>query len=98
MYHLCTDENLNSVEAYEKLGFPIDELGRNRACQTLKYAKKLNRKGKLDPIRCYGYDGSVPPEQMDLKNMTVDQQAAYYRTRNAFLEIYVEYLKKKILR
>lgn len=85
------DEGLSSVEAYEALGFDTKKLGRDRAYAAANHAKELVReKGyTIDPSN---YDGSIAREAMG--NLSPEEELAYLKARNMYLESLVELQKK----
>ena len=80
---MCQQMNkgMTGVEAYESLGFPVKELGADRANSAAKRAREMEKDGSfVDPSR---FDGSI------------EEEAAYYKARTAYLEALLE-LEKKV--
>lgn len=94
MYQLMEKKGLTAVQAYEKLGFPVDKLGENRANACGKRAREMAADGSFaDPAK---YDGSIPRER--LGDLTPEEEAAYYKARTAYLEALIDLEKKLQLR
>ena len=84
---MCQQMNkgMTGVEAYESLGFPVKELGADRANSAAKRAREMEKDGSfVDPSR---FDGSI--------DLTPEEEAAYYKARTAYLEALLE-LEKKV--
>ena len=82
------NSDMTYVEAFEALGFSTKVLGTDRANACGKRAVKMAEEGKLNPTDPKTYDGSVPPEKMG--KMTPEEELAYLRARNIYLETLVE--------
>ncbi|MDY4680529.1 MAG: hypothetical protein SPC23_00620 [Lachnospiraceae bacterium] len=90
---MCQQMNkgMTGVEAYESLGFPVKELGADRANSAAKRAREMEKDGSfVDPSR---FDGSIPRDEMG--DLTPEEEAAYYKARTAYLEALLE-LEKKV--
>ncbi len=80
------------VEAYQALGFDVKKLGEDRAYTAAKRTKEMAKAGKLNSVDSSSYDGSIPIEKMG--ELSLEEQIAYLKARNAWLESMVEYKKK----
>lgn len=90
---MCQQMNkgMTGVEAYESLGFPVKELGADRANSAAKRAREMEKDGSfVDPSR---FDGSISRDKMG--DLTPQEEAAYYKARTAYLEALLE-LEKKV--
>jgi hypothetical protein len=85
-------EGMTYVQAYEALGFDTKILGTDRANACGKRAVQMAEEGKLNTIDPSCYDGSVSPDKMG--KMTPEEELAYLRARNIYLETLVEAKKK----
>lgn len=90
--HNAIQSGLTYVEAYKSLGFDVSVLGENRAYSAGKRVERLAEAGKLLKTDPACYDGAVPPEQMG--NMAPEEEIAYLRARNRYLEAVIEAQKK----
>lgn len=85
------NKGMTGVEAYEALGFPVKELGKDRANCAATRAREMEKDGSfVDPSK---FDGSIPREEMG--DLTPEEEAAYYKARTAYLEALLD-LKKKV--
>lgn len=89
--HKKLKSGMGSVEAYRSMGFDVDALGKDRAYAAAQRAKDMgiNEKYMIDPSN---YDGSTPREMMG--DLTPEEELAYLKARNLFLEEIVELQKK----
>lgn len=96
--HKEISKGLSYVQAYEALGFPVKELGTDRANACGKRAEQLAREGKLNYVDPSSYDGRVPLKEMQeyLGKMSLEEQNAYLTARTIWLETAQE-VKKKFL-
>ena len=92
MYKKIHDEGMTYVEAYNALGFDTKILGENRANSAGKRVMQMARENKLFTIDPSNYDGSVPRE--DMGNLAPEEEIAYLKARNMYLEELVEAQKK----
>jgi hypothetical protein len=92
MYNKIHDEGMTYVEAYNALGFDTKILGENRANSAGKRVMQMARENKLFTIDPSNYDGSVPREEMG--NLAPEEEIAYLKARNMYLEELVEAQKK----
>jgi hypothetical protein len=92
MYKKIHDEGMTYVEAYNALGFDTKILGENRANSAGKRVMQMARENKLFTIDPSNYDGSVPREEMG--NLAPEEEIAYLKARNMYLEELVEAQKK----
>jgi hypothetical protein len=82
------------VQAFEALGFSTKVLGTDRANACGKRAVQMAKEGTLNTVDPSSYDGSVPMEKMG--KMTPEEEMAYLKARNIYLETIFE-IKKKTL-
>ena len=87
-------EGMTYVQAFEALGFSTKVLGTDRANACGKRAVQMAKEGKLNTVDPSTYDGSVPMEKMG--KMTPEEEMAYLKARNIYLETIFE-IKKKTL-
>lgn len=87
-------EGMTYVQAFEALGFSTKVLGTDRANACGKRAVQMAKEGKLNTVDPSTYDGSVPMEKMG--KMTPEEELAYLKARNIYLETVYE-IKKKTL-
>lgn len=87
-------EGKTYVQAFEALGFSTKVLGADRANACGKRAVQMAKEGKLNTVDPSAYDGSVPMEKMG--TMTPEEEFAYLKARNIYLETVFE-IKKKTL-
>jgi hypothetical protein len=92
MYKKIHDEGMTYVEAYNALGFDTKILGENRANSAGKRVMQMARENKLFTADPSNYDGSVPREEMG--NLAPEEEIAYLKARNMYLEELVEAQKK----
>lgn len=92
MYKKIHEEGMTYVEAYNALGFDTKILGENRANSAGKRVMQMARENKLFTVDPGSYDGSVPPEEMG--NLAPEEEIAYLKARNMYLEELVEAQKK----
>ena len=92
LYKKIHDEGMTYVEAYNALGFDTKVLGEDRANAAGKRVMKKAEENKLFTIDPANYDGSVPMEQMG--NLTPEEERAYLKARNHYLEEMLETQKK----
>ncbi len=90
MYKLIED-GFTYVQAYEKLGFDTKKLGVDRANSAGKRAKKMCS-AKDYTKQSTNYNGSIPRE--DMGELSAEEELAYYKARNAYLESVIEVQKK----
>ena len=94
-FYVCLYNQLKQgkspIEAYEALGFDTKKLGADRAYSAARRAQEMAKKDKfaVDPA---SYDGSVPREKMG--DLTTEEEIAYLKARNLYLESMVECQKK----
>lgn len=88
------ESGMTYVKAYESLGLDIKILGEDRANACGRRAVQMAREGRLNRVDPSSYDGSVGPELMG--EMTMEEEYAYLKARNAYLEEAYK-LKKKFL-
>ena len=86
------EEGMTYVEAYNALGFDTKILGENRANSAGKRVMQMARENKLFTVDPSNYDGSVPREEMG--NLAPEEEIAYLKARNMYLEELVEAQKK----
>ena len=87
-------EGMTYVQAFEALGFSTKVLGTDRANACGKRAVQMAKEGTLNTVDPSSYDGSVPMEMMG--KMTPEEEMAYLKARNIYLETIFE-IKKKTL-
>ena len=87
-------EGMTYVQAFEALGFSTKVLGTDRANACGKRAVQMAKEGTLNTVDPSSYDGSVPMEKMG--KMTPEEEFAYLKARNIYLETVYE-IKKKTL-
>ena len=87
-------EGMTYVQAFEALGFSTKVLGTDRANACGKRAVQMAQEGTLNTVDPSSYDGSVPMEKMG--KMTPEEEMAYLKARNIYLETIFE-IKKKTL-
>lgn len=92
MYKKIHEEDMTYVEAYNALGFDTKILGENRANSAGKRVMQMARENKLFTVDPSNYDGSVPREEMG--NLAPEEEIAYLKARNMYLEELVEAQKK----
>ena len=92
MYKKIHEEGMTYVEAYNALGFDTKILGENRANSAGKRVMQMARENKLFTVDPSNYDGSVPREEMG--NLAPEEEIAYLKARNMYLEELVEAQKK----
>ena len=89
------EAGMDSVAAYESLGFDTKITGVNRAYQAAKHAREKAASNRLYTVDPGSYDGSVPPEQMlEMADLSKDELIAYLKARNYYMEELVEAQKK----
>ena len=89
------ESGMDSVAAYESLGFDTKVTGVNRAYQAAKHAREKAAANKLYTVDPGSYDGSVPPEEMlKMADLSKDELIAYLKARNYYMEELVEAQKK----
>lgn len=91
LYERIHDEGMTYTDAYAALGFDLAVLGTNRALSAGRRTMEMARNNQLDRRRIR-YDGSVPPDQMG--QLAPDEELAYLRARNLYLEAVVRAQKK----
>ena len=89
------NSGMTYVKAFESLGFSTKVLGTDRANACGKRAVKMAQEGRLKPTDPATYEGSVPPEKMG--KMTHEEEFAYLKARNIYLETIHEIKKKTLL-
>lgn len=92
MYKKIHDEGMTYVQAYNALGFDTKILGENRATSAGRRVMEMARNNKLFTIDPSSYDGSVPRE--DMGKLAPEEELAYLKARNTYLEELVEAQKK----
>lgn len=92
MYKKIKEEGMTYVQAYNALGFDTCVLGTDRANAAGKRAMKMGDENKLFTIDPASYDGSVPQEKMG--QLTPEEERAYLKARNIYLEHLVAAQKK----
>ena len=92
MYKKIHEEGMTYVEAYNALGFDTKVLGENRANAAGKRVMRMARENRLFTADAKSYDGSVPREEMG--NLSPEEELAYLKARNMYLERLVEAQKK----
>lgn len=92
MYKKIHDEGMTYVQAYNALGFNTKILGENRANAVGKRVMEMAKKDKLFTVDPSNYDGSVPRSEMG--NLAPEEELAYLKARNIYLEELVEAQKK----
>ena len=80
----------NPVEAYKDLGFNVEELGENRAFAAAQRAEKKAEDGFVNMDE---FDGTKPRSAYG--KLTPDQEIAYFKARNLYLEMLIRIEKKK---
>ena len=89
------EAGMDSVAAYESLGFDTKVTGLNRAYQAAKRAREKAASNRLYTVDPGSYDGSVPPEEMlRSADLSKDELVAYLKARNYYMEALVEAQKK----
>lgn len=86
------EEGMTCVEAYAALGFDVGALGENRANAAGRRVRRLAESGRLLATDPSSYDGSVPRDMMG--ELAPEEEIAYLRARNLFLETVIEAQKK----
>ena len=92
MYKKIHDEGMTYVAAYRALGFDTRVLGENRANSVGRRVRKMAKENRLFTIDPSSYDGSVPRDLMG--ELSPEEEIAYLRVRNLYLERVVEAQKK----
>lgn len=92
LYKKIAEEHMTYVDAYNSLGFSTAALGENRANAAGKRAVQMAREERLFAVDPSSYDGSVPREAMG--RMSPQEEMAYLKARNAYLEELVAAQKK----
>lgn len=92
MYKKISEEHMTYVEAYNSLGFDTLILGTDRANAAGKRAMRMAEERRLFVVDPSSYEGSVPREAMG--TMSPEEELAYLKARNAYLEELVEAQKK----
>ena len=89
--HKKLEAGMGAVEAYKSLGFDVNALGKERAYAAAQRAKamEINDMYTIDPSN---YDGSATREMMG--DLTPQEELAYLKVRNIYLEELVELQKK----
>ena len=95
MYDRMAVKHMTAVEAYESLGFKVDELGVNRADQAGKHAKERHDRNASKGPDFGEYDGSAAIEPDMLEGLSPDDKVQLLMARCAYLEMCNEFLKKK---
>lgn len=89
------EAGMDSVAAYESLGFDTKVTGVNRAYQAAKRAREKAASNRLYTVDPGSYDGTVPPEEMlRSADLSKDELIAYLKARNYYMEALVEAQKK----
>ncbi len=92
LYKKISEEHMTYVDAYNSLGFSTAILGEDRANAAGKRAVQMAREDRLFAVSPASYDGSVPREAMG--TMSPQEELAYLKARNAYLEELVAAQKK----
>lgn len=92
MYKKISEEHMTYVTAYNSLGFSTAVLGEDRANAAGKRAVQMAREERLFAVDPSSYDGAVPREAMG--TMSPQEEMAYLKARNAYLEELVAAQKK----
>ena len=92
MYKKIHGEGMTYVEAYNALGFDTRILGENRANAAGKRVMQMAAQNRLFTVDPSSYDGSVPREEMG--DLAPEEELAYLKARNLYLEAIVEAQKK----
>lgn len=92
MYKKISEGQMTYVAAYNSLGFSTTILGEDRANSAGKRAMQMAREERLFTVSPASYDGSVPREVMG--TMSPQEELAYLKARNAYLEELVVAQKK----
>ena len=89
--HKKLEAGIGAVEAYKSLGFDVNALGKERAYAAAQRAKamEIDDMYTIDPSN---YDGSATREMMG--DLTPQEELAYLKARNIYLEELVELQKK----
>ena len=89
--HKKLEAGMGAVEAYKSLGFDVNALGKERAYAAAQRAKamEIDDMYTIDPSN---YDGSATREMMG--DLTTQEELAYLKARNIYLEELVELQKK----
>ena len=89
--HKKLEAGMGAVEAYKSLGFDVNALGKERAYAAAQRAKamEIDDMYTIDPSN---YDGSATREMMG--DLTPQEELAYLKARNLYLEELVELQKK----
>ena len=89
--HKKLEAGMGAVEAYKSLGFDVNALGKERAYAAAQRAKamEIDDMYTIDPSN---YDGSATREMMG--DLTPQEELAYLKARNIYLEELVEIQKK----
>ena len=93
--YLKLKEGCNPKEAYQSLGFDISVFGEDRAYACARRAMKKASEDSKYTVNPSSYDGSVDIEYMG--DLTPEEELAYLKARNAYLETIVEFQKKNPL-
>lgn len=88
---LINREHCSAREAFEKMGFDASLLSSNQMSCAANYAKK-KLKDKNYTVDPSNYDGSVEPECMT--GLTMEEEIAYLKARNLYLEVSLDLQKK----
>lgn len=92
MYRRIHDLRMTYVQAYEDLGFDVGLLGTNRANAAGRRTMEMYRSNRLFAADPGDWDGTVPMGEMG--DLPPEQELAYLRARNLYLEAVVKALKK----
>lgn len=92
MYRRIHDQRMTYVQAYEDLGFDVGFLGTNRANNAGKRTMEMYRSNRLFAPDPGDWDGTVPMAEMG--DLAPEQELAYLRARNRYLEAVVQAQKK----
>lgn len=91
------EAGMDSVSAYESLGFDTKVTGKNRAYQAAKHAREKAAANRLYTVDPSSYDGSVPPEEMmKMADLKGEELIAYLQARNYYMEELLEAQKKTL--
>lgn len=79
-----------AVDAYASLGFDVRELGEDRAFAAARRAEQMSETGFA---KMTDFDGTRPRSAYG--KLTPDEEIAYYKARNLYLEMLIKLEKKK---
>ena len=79
-----------AVDAYASLGFDVRELGEDRAFAAARRAEQMSETGFA---KMTDFDGTRA--RSEYGKLTPDEEMAYYKARNLYLEMLIKLEKKK---